>query len=164
MLPSRSLGFILRRAVSTAKAAVAVSRGKGVLAVQTKINSGLWQVFSKFLNSVEKMIAPQVTDVMNSIKVARRIRTALSGSPVDINDLKEPLTLGDGSYQVSRDGFEALLQTNPLLQEESKESLKAFVVKIVIPETEGITAGGSSPERKAAVIGEKDFGALFNRA
>ena len=107
------------------------------------------------------ILMKDIAEILNSHKVATRIRSALCGSLFDIQELKsEPLAEDLQIFGINHEGFEILLQCNPLLQEETLESIKTLADKFVMP-----------PEvapvpviKQAGEEGSNEFAALFNRA
>lgn len=95
--------------------------------------SAVSELYAKFLNSIEKMLPPNVLGAMASVRLGQKIRTALAKSLTDINDIKDPLVTDEFLYgTITRDGFEALLKVNPLLNEESKESIRELSGKFMV--------------------------------
>jgi hypothetical protein len=138
--------------VAQATAKAAVSKG-------APVNTWIWGIFRKFLNSIEMILLKEVAEVINSYKVATRVRAALTASAADIAELKEDPIANDAQlFGISTEGFENLLKCNPLLQNESKETIQQLCGKFILPR-ETLDA----PTLKAETDGEPNYAALFRR-
>jgi len=142
-------------AVNCAKSAVrrahADSNG-GVI-----VNTVLWSVWNRFLSSVEMMLPEEYSKVMNNYKVSKRIQNALSGTVSDIRAVNDPVPNDEQLFGITPEGFEFLLMCNPVLQRESKQTIKSLVGKLII------STNFEAPASSKTQTGEKDFAALFNR-
>lgn len=149
MIVDSYLKVMNRVAIETAKVAVK----------STPVNTILWGLFRKFLNSVDMVLLKDAAAVLNSHKVARRIRTALSGSQADIEECTDPLPNDAQLFGISRAGFEMILQCNPLLQSESSDSIKLLADKLM-----SRTDVEAAPIVKEGTGGtENNYAALFSR-
>ena len=128
---------------------IAVENAKSAINL-VSVNSGIWSVFRKFASSAESAASPTTLAKLLSWTVVEKVKLALCGSRSDIL-LLQPLPADESLYGISPGGFEALLLCNPLIQAESKDSIKQLSQKLM----SSLDDERMSPKR--------DFASLFNR-
>jgi hypothetical protein len=123
--------------------------------------NGIWSVYRYFVCKVEARVPIDFLKSLVSWTVALRVRIALTGGQSDV-DVLEPLPDDELLYEVSRDDFEVLLASNPILHGEPKESIKRMARKFMMKQSGDVSV---SPPRKIEqpAAGERTFASLFDR-
>jgi hypothetical protein len=144
--------FVLTTGIDDLAGSIGIDTISGVI-----VNTVLWSVWNRFLSSVEMMLPEEYSKVMNNYKVSKRIQNALSGTVSDIRAVNDPVPNDEQLFGITPEGFEFLLMCNPVLQRESKQTIKSLVGKLII------STNFEAPASSKTQTGEKDFAALFNR-
>jgi hypothetical protein len=131
--------------VEVARKAVGLSAKAGDMSIVT---SGLWSVHKKFVEEIKSLGIPDsMLQQSVSWTITDRVRLALTASDTDLMRC-EPLPDDENLYGISIDGFEAILQCNPILQRESKDVIRRLSSRLMV-----------GPVKKGQ---ERNFASLFD--